>query len=132
MEVAKVTSKGQITIPVSIRRRLGINEGDRLLFIDRPDGVIMVNPNTLRQERFDDFSDLEQTSQEQYPASETAAARASQPMSESQPVSAAASEKHIEGSAQETQKKSAALTPREDGFDVAALLNEIRSIGSIT
>ena len=47
MEMAKVTSKGQITIPVSIRRRLEINEGDKLLFIDNPDGVVMVNPNLL-------------------------------------------------------------------------------------
>ncbi|MCL2227714.1 MAG: AbrB/MazE/SpoVT family DNA-binding domain-containing protein [Oscillospiraceae bacterium] len=47
MEMAKVTSKGQITIPVSIRRRLSINEGDKLLFIDRPEGVIMVNPDML-------------------------------------------------------------------------------------
>jgi len=49
MEMAKVTSKGQITIPVSIRRRLNIDEGDKLLFLDSPDGgVIMVNPNMLQ------------------------------------------------------------------------------------
>jgi len=48
MEMAKVTSKGQITIPVSIRRRLQINEGDKLLFINRPDGVVMVNPDKLQ------------------------------------------------------------------------------------
>jgi len=48
LEMAKVTSKGQITIPVSIRRRLGIREGDKLLFIDSPDGVIMVNPDRLQ------------------------------------------------------------------------------------
>jgi len=47
MEMAKVTSKGQITIPISIRRRLGINEGDKLLFISKPDGVMMVNPDML-------------------------------------------------------------------------------------
>jgi len=48
MEVAKVTSKGQITIPISIRRKLEINEGDKVLFIYRPDGVLMVNPNTFQ------------------------------------------------------------------------------------
>ena len=47
LEMAKVTSKGQITIPVSIRRRLNIEEGDKLLFIDRPEGVVMVNPDML-------------------------------------------------------------------------------------
>jgi len=48
MEVAKVTSKGQITIPISIRRKLEINEGDKVLFIYKPDGVLMVNPNTFQ------------------------------------------------------------------------------------
>ena len=47
MEMAKVTSKGQITIPISIRRRLSINEGDKLLFISKPEGVMMVNPDML-------------------------------------------------------------------------------------
>jgi len=48
MEVAKVTSKGQITIPISIRRKLEINEGDKVLFIYKPEGVMMVNPNALQ------------------------------------------------------------------------------------
>ena len=48
MEVAKVTSKGQITIPISIRRKLEINEGDKVLFIYKPEGVMMVNPTTLQ------------------------------------------------------------------------------------
>jgi len=48
VEVAKVTSKGQITIPISIRRRLEINEGDKVLFIYKPEGVMMVNPNTMQ------------------------------------------------------------------------------------
>jgi len=54
MEMAKVTSKGQITIPVSIRRRLGINEGDKLLFIDNPAGVVMVNPDSLQDKHIMD------------------------------------------------------------------------------
>lgn len=29
---AKLTSKGQITIPLEIRRRLGVREGDRVVF----------------------------------------------------------------------------------------------------
>ncbi|NCC62263.1 MAG: AbrB/MazE/SpoVT family DNA-binding domain-containing protein, partial [Verrucomicrobiae bacterium] len=32
MELAKITSKGQITIPVDIRRKLGVKEGDKVLF----------------------------------------------------------------------------------------------------
>ncbi|MDR1132271.1 MAG: AbrB/MazE/SpoVT family DNA-binding domain-containing protein [Oscillospiraceae bacterium] len=51
MELAKVTSKGQVTIPVSIRKRLGIKDGDKLLFIEKPEGVIMVNPTMMAFEK---------------------------------------------------------------------------------
>jgi antitoxin PrlF len=36
---AKVTSKGQVTVPRDIRRRLGVRAGDRLLFEVDGDGV---------------------------------------------------------------------------------------------
>jgi antitoxin PrlF len=36
---AKVTSKGQITIPREVRRRLGVRAGDKLEFEDNGDGV---------------------------------------------------------------------------------------------
>jgi AbrB family looped-hinge helix DNA binding protein len=47
MEMAKVTSKGQITIPVDVRRRLGLNEGSRILFIEHEDGFFVVNENRI-------------------------------------------------------------------------------------
>ncbi|MDR1194640.1 MAG: AbrB/MazE/SpoVT family DNA-binding domain-containing protein, partial [Peptococcaceae bacterium] len=34
MEVAKITSRGQITIPIDIRKRLGVREGDKVIFIE--------------------------------------------------------------------------------------------------
>ena len=43
MELAKVTSKGQITIPIEIRRKLGIKEGDKVLLIEEQGRVIMMN-----------------------------------------------------------------------------------------
>ena len=43
MDVAKVTSKGQITIPIDIRRRLGVKEGDKILFIEEQGKIIMMN-----------------------------------------------------------------------------------------
>jgi antitoxin PrlF len=36
---AKVTSKGQVTIPLEIRRRLGVREGDHLVFDAEGDAV---------------------------------------------------------------------------------------------
>ncbi len=41
MASATVTSKGQVTIPGSIRRLLGINSRDKLLFIPDGDGAII-------------------------------------------------------------------------------------------
>jgi AbrB family looped-hinge helix DNA binding protein len=34
MDIAKITSKGQITLPVYIRRKLGVKEGDKVLFVE--------------------------------------------------------------------------------------------------
>jgi antitoxin PrlF len=36
---ARITSKGQITVPREIRRALGVGPGDRLLFEKGPSGV---------------------------------------------------------------------------------------------
>jgi AbrB family looped-hinge helix DNA binding protein len=38
-KTAKVTSKGQITVPREIRRALGVGPGDRLLFVHDKNGV---------------------------------------------------------------------------------------------
>ncbi len=46
MELAKVTSKGQITIPIAIRNALGIREGDKVLFMEEGDRVILTNAST--------------------------------------------------------------------------------------
>ena len=45
MELAKMTSKGQLTVPASIRKKLGIGTGDQLLFYER-DGQIVLAPVT--------------------------------------------------------------------------------------
>ncbi len=46
MELAKVTSKGQVTIPVAIRNLLGIREGDKLLFVEDGKKVVLMNAST--------------------------------------------------------------------------------------
>ncbi len=43
MELAKVTSKGQITIPIDIRKKLGVKEGDKILFVEKRGQIIMMN-----------------------------------------------------------------------------------------
>ena len=43
MELAKVTSKGQVTIPFEIRKKLGIKNGDKVLFIEDAGRIYMMN-----------------------------------------------------------------------------------------
>ena len=43
MDIAKVTSKGQITIPIHIRKRLGVKEGDKILFVENNGQIVMLN-----------------------------------------------------------------------------------------
>ena len=43
MELAKVTSKGQVTIPISIRRKLGVKEGDKILFVEDRGQIVVMN-----------------------------------------------------------------------------------------
>lgn len=41
VSVGKVTSKGQVTIPKEIRETLGVNEGDKLIFLVEGDKVVL-------------------------------------------------------------------------------------------
>lgn len=43
MELAKITTKGQITIPIEIRRKLGVKEGDKVLFIEEAGRIYLLN-----------------------------------------------------------------------------------------
>jgi antitoxin PrlF len=43
MEIAKVMSKGQVTIPIGIRKKLNIKEGDKVVFIERDGNIIISN-----------------------------------------------------------------------------------------
>ncbi len=43
---ATVTTKGQVTIPVEARRRLGIAAGTRLEFVITADGALLVIPRS--------------------------------------------------------------------------------------
>jgi len=44
MATAAVTSKGQITIPLEVRRKLGIKPGDRVQFIEGEHGEYILKP----------------------------------------------------------------------------------------
>ena len=43
MNLAKISSQGQVTIPIEIRRILQLREGDKLLFLIRENGEIIID-----------------------------------------------------------------------------------------
>ena len=43
MELAKITARGQITIPLEIRRKLGVKDGDKVVFLEQDGRIIMEN-----------------------------------------------------------------------------------------
>ena len=46
MNSSTISSKGQITIPVEVRRKLGLRRGDRLQFVITDDGSLVLRPAT--------------------------------------------------------------------------------------
>ena len=46
MATAAVTSKGQITIPLEVRKKLGLKPGDRVRFIEGEHGEYILKPKT--------------------------------------------------------------------------------------
>jgi AbrB family looped-hinge helix DNA binding protein len=47
MELAKITSKGQITLPIAIRRALCLKDGDKVAFVECGGKYVVENPTTL-------------------------------------------------------------------------------------
>ena len=43
MNLAKISANGQVTIPIEIRRKLLLKEGDKILFIERENGEIVID-----------------------------------------------------------------------------------------
>lgn len=51
LELAKLTSKGQLTIPIAIRKKLHLKEGDKVAFLSDDDGIRIVNASVLALEK---------------------------------------------------------------------------------
>ena len=52
MDLARITSKGQITIPVGIRKKLNLKEGDKVIFIEDGDKIIFANSLMIALKEF--------------------------------------------------------------------------------
>lgn len=51
MELAKLTSSGQVTIPVEIRKKLKLKEGDKVMFLEDGNRITLVNSSLLAIEK---------------------------------------------------------------------------------
>ena len=47
MNLARVSANGQITVPVEIRRLLRLKEGDKMFFMQKDNGEVVVNNSSL-------------------------------------------------------------------------------------
>ena len=47
MELAKMTSKGQITIPKDIREKMNLKTGDKILFFEENERFFLQNSNSV-------------------------------------------------------------------------------------
>lgn len=56
-----MTSKGQVTIPVGIRKKLGIKNGDKVLFIEDAGRIYMMNSSmeALREAQMEFLGEAE-------------------------------------------------------------------------
>jgi len=52
MELAKITSKGQITIPKDIRKKMNLRTGDKILFFEKDDKFFLQNSNSVALAEF--------------------------------------------------------------------------------
>lgn len=54
MEVAKISKKGQITIPVSVRDRLRLNAGDKVLILEEDGRFYIENAANIAFQRVEE------------------------------------------------------------------------------
>lgn len=47
MEIAKITSKGQVTIPAEIRKKLNLKKGDKIVFVEEDGNIIIANSTMI-------------------------------------------------------------------------------------
>lgn len=43
MELARMMSKGQVTIPLSIMKKLNLKEGDKIIFVEKEGNIVIEN-----------------------------------------------------------------------------------------
>ncbi|MHB8127209.1 MAG: AbrB/MazE/SpoVT family DNA-binding domain-containing protein [Desulfitobacteriaceae bacterium] len=64
MEVSRVTSKGQITIPKAVRKRLNLTEGDKVAFIEKDGNIVITKSSVIALREFLDSMSTEAQAKE--------------------------------------------------------------------
>lgn len=57
-KLSRVQRKGQITIPVELRERLGIQEGDFVSFVETPEGILLMPQKLIPSEVLDRLDEI--------------------------------------------------------------------------
>ena len=52
LNVARISVKGQVTIPVEIRNKLKLKDGDKVVFMEKSGEIVLINSNRLAFEEF--------------------------------------------------------------------------------
>ena len=58
VKTVKVSNKGQISIPLEVRKETGINKGDELMLIQKGKKILIEATGNMHKKMEDDFSDL--------------------------------------------------------------------------
>ena len=58
VKTVKVSNKGQISIPLEIRERTGINKGDELMLLQEGNKILIEAAVNVTKKVKDDFSDI--------------------------------------------------------------------------
>ena len=53
MEISRISSKGQVTIPIDIRKRLNLKEGDKVIFFEENGRVFIANASLVALKRME-------------------------------------------------------------------------------
>jgi AbrB family looped-hinge helix DNA binding protein len=61
---SKVSSQNQITLPTDVRNKLGVGPGDKVVFIEEDDKVVIRSLKDMIYEMVEGFKDFDKTDKE--------------------------------------------------------------------
>lgn len=65
MDISRVSSKNQVTVPKEVRRLMGIREGDRLSWIPNSNGEVIIKKADVKTEMLEFFTKMSEEANNQ-------------------------------------------------------------------